>query len=171
MKFVHFMLPLLLTGCVGDGLEDLRDFVRTSDAGMRGKAMPGPEVKAYQGFAYENQKNPLPDPFKPRKSKKGNQLELLVEKHDKQELENYPLETLKMIAYLEDKKNGPNAVVRASDGHIYRVKVGHYIGMNNGKIIAITGEKITIKETLLDSEDASSERTNTLQLDDSGASQ
>lgn len=171
MRFVYCLLPLLLSGCVGDGLEDLRDFVRTSDAGMRGKALPGPEVKAYQGFTYDNQKTPLPDPFRPRKQKKGNQLELLVEKHDKQELENYPLEGLKMIAFLEDKKNGPNAVVRAPDGRIFRVKVGHFIGMNNGKITAITSEKISIKEILLDSEDVSSERTNTLQLDDSGASQ
>lgn len=171
MRFVYLTLSLVLSGCVGDGLEDLRDFVRTSDAGMRGKSFPSPEVKVYEGFVYDNQVSQLPDPFKPRKPKKGNQIELSVEKHEKQELENFPLESLKMIAFLEDKKNGPNAIIRAPDNRIFRVKIGNYVGMNNGKITAITSEKVVIKESVLDSEDASRERTNTLQLDDSGAPQ
>lgn len=171
MRWLYWLLPLLLTGCLGDDMEDLREFVRTSDRGMRGKSFPSPEVRVSDAFVYDNPNGALPDPFKPRKPKKNGQLEIAVEKHDKQELENYPLENLKMVAYLENKKNGPNAIIRTPDGRTVRVKVGDYLGMNNGKILEIKNNKVTIREVVLDSDDASSERTNTLQLDDSGATQ
>ena len=171
MRRLLWLLPLLLAGCMDDGLEDLRDFVRTSDVGMRGKAQPAPEPKPYESFAYANPNGELPDPFRIRKPKKGGQIDSKVERHNKEPLESFPLEALKMVAYLENGKNGANAFVRAPDGHLHKVKVGNYIGMNNGKITAIEPGKITVKEPPLDGEDATSVRINVLQLDDTGAAQ
>ncbi len=170
MKRLLWLLPLLLAGCMDDGLEDLRDFVRTSDAGMRGKAPPAPEPKTYEKFTYLNLNAELPDPFRIRKSKKDNQIDARVEKHNKEPLENFPLEALKMVAYLENKKNGANAIIRAPDGHLHKVKVGNYIGMNNGRITEVESGKITIKEPPIEGEDATTNHMNVLQLDDSGGS-
>jgi type IV pilus assembly protein PilP len=51
------MASILLTGCGGDEFQDLRDFVKNSGADMRGKIEPPPEVKPYEYFAYNNEKN------------------------------------------------------------------------------------------------------------------
>lgn len=172
MRSVYWVLaPLLLTGCFGDGLEDLKEFVRNSEADLRGKPFPAPEVKTYHKFVYDNQSNPIPDPFRPRKSKKGGKLELSVDNHPKEDLENFPLESLKMIAFIEDKKHGANAVIRAPDGRIFTIHSGNHMGMNNGKVVSVTNDKVTIIETVFDSEDSGATRTSTLQLDDLGAAQ
>jgi type IV pilus assembly protein PilP len=165
------LASLLLAGCFGDGLEDLKEFVRNSEADLRGKPFPAPEPKPYHKFVYDNQTNPIPDPFKPRKAKKNSKLELSVDNHPKEDLENFPLESLKMIAFIEDKKNGSNAIIRAPDGRIFRVKAGNYMGMNRGRVVSVTDDKVTITELVLDSEDSGTPRTSTLQLDDLGATQ
>ncbi len=175
MRLIGLLLaPLLLTGCLGGGMDDLEEWVKNSGADMRGKIPPAPEVKPYDVFLYQNDGNPaknelpLPDPFKPRNPPKVNKAELTGEDHVKEPLENFPLESLKMIGFLE-QKNVSYAIIRAPDNHITRVKVGNYLGMNFGRIISINNVEITIKELVRDSVGDANERTSTLQLEELGA--
>jgi type IV pilus assembly protein PilP len=57
---------LLLSACAEEEFQDLRDFVKETGSGMRGKVDPPPEIKPYEPFVYDNSTG-LPDPFKPRK--------------------------------------------------------------------------------------------------------
>ncbi|HAF44397.1 MAG: pilus assembly protein PilP [Sideroxydans sp. GWF2_59_14] len=160
------LVSLTLTACGGEEFQDLRDFVKNAGADMRGKVEPPPDIKPYEPFTYENDTG-LMDPFKPRKpdvrnaSRSGlNQPNL---DRPKEELEDFPLESLKMVGYLFQRNVG-HAVVRSSEGKIYRVKAGNYIGQNFGQITSVSETEVKIKEMVQDSAGDWSERESTLQL-------
>lgn len=160
------LVSLLLAACGGEEFQDLRDFVQNAGADMRGKVEPPPDIKPYEPFTYENDTN-LPDPFKPRKTdaRKAGGLGLNQPNLDrpKEELEDFPLESLSMVGYLSQRNVG-YAVIRSSEGRIYRVKTGNYIGQNFGQIVSVTETQIKIKEMVQDSAGDWSERESTLQL-------
>ena len=167
MRRAHLILLTLalLTACGGEEFQDLRDFVKNSGEGMRGKIDPPPEVKPYEPFVYNNDAN-LPDPFKPRKpdlqAGRGgiNQPDL---ERPKEALEELPLENLKMVGYLFQKNIG-YAVIRAPDGKLHRVKSGNYIGSNFGLITEVTDTEVIVKEKVQDSSGDWSDRESSLQL-------
>lgn len=156
---------LLLAGCGGDEFQDLRDFVKNAGADMRGKVEPPPEIKPYEPFSYDNSAG-ISDPFKPRKTDlKAGPGGLNQPNFDrpKEELEEFPLDSLRMVGYLELGNVG-YAVVRSSDGKLHRVKAGNYIGQNFGKIISITETEMRIREMVQDSTGDWAERESSLQL-------
>lgn len=167
MRLIHLVLAVvLLSGCGGEEFEDLRDFVKNAGADMRGKIEPPPEVKPYEPFAYDNAKN-LPDPFKPRKpdlqagGRGGvNQPDM---DRPKEALEEFPLESLKMVGYLSQNKVG-YAVIRAPDGKLHRVKAGNYLGMNFGLIQKVNDAEVIITENVQDSAGDWTDRESSLQL-------
>lgn len=159
------ILPVLLVGCGGEEFQDLRDFVRTAGAEMRGKVDPPPDIKPYEPFTYDNTTG-LPDPFKPRTDAKnprrtGQNLPNLD--RPKEELEDFPLESLKMVGFLFQRNVG-HAVIRSAEGKVYRVKAGNYIGQNFGQITSVSETEIKIKEMVQDSAGDWSERESKLQL-------
>lgn len=158
------LISLLLAGCGGEEYQDLRDFVKHSGEGMRGKIEPPPEVKPYEHFAYTNDTN-LPDPFMPPKPDKhsGGGINQPDMNRPKEALEEFPLESLKMVGYLYRNKIG-YAVIRATDDKLYRVKAGNYIGTNFGLIKQVTDTGIEIKEMVQDSAGDWTERVSSLQL-------
>jgi len=168
MKISRFVLlvSLLLAGCGGEEFQDLRDFVKNAGADMRGMVPPPPDIKPYEPFTYDNDTN-LPDPFKPRKQNARNSSHAGQNQPNfnrpKEELEDYPLESLKMVGYLSQKGVG-QAIIRSNAGKIYRVKVGNYIGLNFGQVTSVTETEIKIKEMVQDSVGDWSERESSLQL-------
>ena len=168
MRVAHSVLltVFLLTGCGGEEFQDLRDFVQNAGADMRGKVEPPPDIKPYEPFTYDND-TALADPFKPRKpdARKPNHPGQNQPNLDrpKEELEDFPLESLKMVGYLFQKNVG-HAVIRSSEGKIYQVKAGNYIGQNFGQITSVSETEVKIKEMVQDSAGDWSERESTLQL-------
>jgi type IV pilus assembly protein PilP len=160
------LLSFVLTACVGDEFQDLRDFVRTAGEGMRGKVSPPPEAKPYETFSYQNGSN-LPDPFKPRKlsPSQGGHAGLnepdMTRNHEM--LEEYPLESLKMVGYLH-LRGIPHAVVRSPDGRVHHVHSGNYMGQNFGQITGVSETEIRLREMVQDGNGDWSERKSTLQL-------
>ncbi|MFZ2161027.1 MAG: pilus assembly protein PilP [Sideroxyarcus sp.] len=168
MRIRHsiFLALLLLAGCGGEEFQDLRDFVKNAGADMRGKIEPPPDVKPYEPFTYENDTS-LPDPFKPRKpdarSSNRSGLNQPNLNRPKEELEDFPLETLKMVGFLSQR--GVNqAVVRSSEGKVYRIKAGNYVGLNFGQVTSVTETEIKIKEMVQDSVGDWTERESSLLL-------
>ena len=165
MNRLGLILVLLLIGCGGAEFNDLRDFVANSGAGLRGKIEPPPEVKPYEYFVYSNEEG-LPDPFQPREEQLrvggggANQPEL---DRPKEALEEFPLDSLKMVGYLYQNNVG-YAVIRASDKKLHRVKAGNYIGMNFGLIREVNETGILIREMVQDSAGMWTERVSNLQL-------
>jgi type IV pilus assembly protein PilP len=160
------LVSLLLVACGGEEFQDLRDFVKNAGADMRGKVEPPPDIKPYEPFTYDND-TALPDPFKPRKPDARNAgpggLNQPNLDRPKEELEDFPLESLTMVGYLFQRNVG-YAVIRSAEGKIYRVKAGNYIGQNFGQIVSVSETEVKIKEMVQDSAGDWSERESTLQL-------
>ncbi|MDX8379238.1 MAG: pilus assembly protein PilP [Gallionella sp.] len=167
MKRIYLaLICVALAGCGSDEFPDLRDFVKNSGAGMRGKVLPPPTIKLYEPFAYNNEMN-LADPFKPRKAKTSSNGSRGANEPDmnrpKESLEEFPLESLKMVGYML-KSNVGYAIIRGADNILYQVRAGNYIGMNFGKIKRITETNMLIEEKVQDSTGDWSERNSSLQL-------
>ncbi len=160
------LASLLLAGCGGEEFQDLRDFVKNAGADMRGKVEPPPDIKPYESFTYDNDSN-LPDPFKQRKPDARNSNHTGQNQPNlnrpKEELEDFPLESLKMVGFLLQRGVG-HAVIRSAEGKIYRIKAGNYVGLNFGQVISVTENEVKIKEMVQDSVGDWSERESSLLL-------
>jgi len=64
--FAMVIAALFLPGCGGEQFSYLKQFVKDSGEGLRGRVEPIPEVRQFEPFAYNA--FDLPDPFKPRKT-------------------------------------------------------------------------------------------------------
>ena len=155
---------LALSACSGSGMEDLKSFVADSGEGLRGKIEPLPEIKPYESFSYNA--FDLPDPFKPRKllPSKGGGLQPDLNR-PKEKLEEYPLENLKMVGTLKQNKI-TYGLVKTSDGSLYRVKIGNYMGQNFGIITKITETELVMTEIVQDSTGNWTERNTSINLAD-----
>ena len=160
------MATLMLAGCGGEEFQDLRDFVKNAGADMRGKVDPPPDMKPYEPFTYDNDTG-LPDPFKQRKADARNAGRGGINQPNldrpKEELEDFPLESLKMVGYLSQRGIG-YGLIRSSEGKIYRVKAGNYIGLNYGQVVSVNETEMKIREMVQDSVGDWSERENALLL-------
>lgn len=160
------LLALLLAACGGEEFQDLRDFVKNSGAGLRGKVDAPPEIKPYEPFNYDNSIG-IPDPFKPRKPEAQSGSHPGLNQPDlarhREALEEFSLENLKMVGFLYQGKSS-HAIIRSPDGKVHRIKVGNYLGQNFGRIIEMTDTEIKIKESIRDSAGDWSERMSSLQL-------
>jgi type IV pilus assembly protein PilP len=164
------LLPLLIAclavlGCSGEQYGDLREFVKNSDKLPHGRIPPLPEVKPYEPYTYAA--FDLIDPFKPRKIEppKGTSGGGLAPdlNRRREPLEAYPLESLRMVGTLEQKKQ-MFALVRAPDNTLFRVKSGNYVGQNFGRIVAISESSVKLKEIVQDSAGNWEEKEQVLQL-------
>ncbi|HTQ75065.1 MAG TPA: pilus assembly protein PilP [Burkholderiales bacterium] len=165
-------LALLLAACTGEEFGDLKAELKEKTKDMRGRIEPLPVVKPYEPVPYKAFDQP--DPFSTAK------IELVTKSagtsgggglkpdlnRPKEPLEAYPLESLKMVGVLQQKK-ASFALVKADTG-LYRVGVGNYMGQNFGLITAITDSQIQLRELIQDAVGDWSERQSTLQLQEVG---
>ena len=153
-----------LAACGGEEHGDLRQFVKESENLPRGRIAPLPEVRPYEPVNYSG--FDLTDPFKPRKIEppKGVAGSIAPDMNRRREpLEAFPLESLRMVGTLEQKKD-IYALVKAPDNTLYRVKPGNYLGQNFGRILAINESSIKLKEIVQDSGGNWEEKEQTLLL-------
>ena len=167
MKRTVFILltGFLLTAC-SEEFQDIKDFIKESEKGLKGRVEPLPEVKPYEPFTYNA--FDLPDPFKPRKIETAargtgtNKLQPDLNRR-KEALEAYPLENLRMVGTLQQGKV-IHALIKSPDNNLYRVKTGNYLGQNFGLITEVTEASMKLRELIQDSTGDWAERESSLQL-------
>lgn len=164
------LLTVGLSGCFGDENSDLKEWMRQSSEGLQGKVEPLPEVKPYEPFTYAA--FDLVEPFQTSKMdvvKKSGAGKGLAPNPNraKEALESYDLEKLKMVGILQQGKM-IEALVKAPDNNLYRVKLGSYMGQNFGMVTGITETEIKLKEIVEDSGGDWVERAATLNLEEVG---
>jgi type IV pilus assembly protein PilP len=149
------ILPLLLlvAGCSGGGVSDLRAFVEEAKQ-KQGRIEPLPEFKPVETFVYSA--HTLKDPFRSWSSDPAN---AVVERNDsgirpdvnrrREVLESFPLDTLRMMGALEFQ--GVRwGLVRAPDGIVYRVRQGNFMGQNYGRVLMVSDNKLMLTEIIPD---------------------
>lgn len=158
---------LLLVGCTNEQ-DDIRAWMNQQTAGMHGAVKPLPEVKVFPVIDYVLTEDLEPfniariEPTKPEKLRVDDPR--LDPDRQREPLEAYPLESLKMVGILVQKKEkGIHALIEA-DKALYQVHVGNFMGRNYGKVIAITSDTMEIQELVEDPNTGWAERTNSLQL-------
>ena len=158
---------LALAGCGERHLDEVKDFVKASDNLPRGRIPPLPEVQPYEPFAYNAYD--LTDPFKPRQVQppKPNAVAGGIKPPDpnrrKEPLEAYPLQNLKMVGTLQQKKE-IFGLVRTPDNRLFRVKTGNFLGQNFGRITDVSESAIKLKELVQDSGGEWKEEDRALQM-------
>ena len=161
------LLALLLAGCGGDPMSELQGYVRSVKARPPTPIEPLPEIQAVDTFVYEPGERR--DPFTP--DAQTEPVEPLVDDNGlapdpnrrKEELESHPLDSLRMVGTLEQEATRW-ALIRTKDGTLHRVKVGHYLGQNNGQINDISENAIQLTEIVSDAPGQWRERAATLAL-------
>jgi type IV pilus assembly protein PilP len=147
-----------MAGCVSRDISDLEQFTQDMRARPGGKLEALPEIKPYEAYAYQSAAANLRSPFQLFYQKKQEELDaetqdsgLTEEMEDeirnrnREELENYELDSIRMVGTMQDG-NSNWGIVMDPDGAIHRVKVGNYIGRNIGKILNVFEDKIELRE-------------------------
>lgn len=160
---------LALGACGGEAHEDLRAWIKEQENMPRPRIEPLPEVKPFEVFAYNADKDGLIDPFRPRKIELPKQAAGSGIRPDlnraREPLEAYPIENLRMVGTLSQKKE-IFALIKTPDNNLFRVKQGNYLGQNFGRITEIDEGSVKLKEIVQDGSGDWTERTSTLQLQD-----
>jgi type IV pilus assembly protein PilP len=172
---------LLLGGCVS---HDTSDLVRwTDDVKSRpgGKIKPLPVVKPYEAYTYKGAEEKKRDPFEPfyklRQAKQEDtgdtgltaEMENEIKHRNREELEQYELDSLKMVGTMEDN-NEQWGIILDPDGVVHRVKVGNYMGRNIGKIPNIFDDHIELREIIKSPQGRWIERQASIALTQAGQS-
>lgn len=160
---MSLLLAGLLGGCGEPEHEDLRVWMKDATRDLRGRIPPLPQVKPHEPVSYDAEH--LPDPFKSSKiaaetrRSASNQPDMT---RPREPLEAMPLESLNYVGMLR-KKSVTNAIIQ-TDGTLYRVRVGNYLGQNFGVITTIDENEVSLRELVADAAGDWVERTSTLRL-------
>ena len=167
IKVLGLCLPLFLTACSGDTTSDLREYVANIKARPAGHIKPLPEITPYETHLY--QVSDLRDPFALFVARAEASLQIKGDglhpdlNRKREELEHYSLDSLTFVGHIE-KSNKKWALITAPDGIIYRVLPGNHMGLNYGKILAITEDSILLNEIIPDGVGGWTEREASLDL-------
>jgi type IV pilus assembly protein PilP len=160
------MGTVLLTGCSAsfDDVESQMEAIRQKP---RGRVEPPPEFTPMPTYTYAAHQ--LRSPFAPP----VDAAQLVTETGRKVEpdftrpqeyLERFNLEALRLRGTLQ-RPDGPLfALIEDGNGGVQRVKVGNYLGKNQGRIAEITPTQLSIVEIVPDGRDGWVERPRSLNL-------
>ncbi|AYC34607.1 type 4a pilus biogenesis lipoprotein PilP [Pseudomonas cavernae] len=156
-----------LVGCGSSGdFTDLQTYMDEVRARPKGSIEPLPKFQPYEAFTYSAAalRSPFQPPVKidlvsrPKGSKEIKPDETRV----KQFLEGFNIEVFEMVGTLSND-GGMYALISGAGG-VHRVRVGDYLGRNNGRIIAISEAKVDVVEIVPDGEGGWLERPRSLSL-------
>lgn len=146
--FIYVALLAGLTACSGD-LDDLKKQIEDIRSRPGERIEPLPEIKLYDVFVYSasNLRSPFV-PSAPAGLDLANSLRPDA-KRAREFLEQFPLDTLRMVGTLElqGKKYG---LVQGKDGLVHRVLPGQFLGQNDGRITNVTPAKISLIQIVPD---------------------
>lgn len=83
----------------------------------------------------------------------------------KQELEKFPLDSLDMVGTI-GSGSGLTALVKAPDKMTYKVRPGTYLGQNDGRVTAVSEDRIDLVELVSDGAGGWLERPASIALED-----
>ncbi len=156
---------LVLSGCVSNDMSDLQAYVKKTKATYKGKVEALPEFITTPPYAYNAQD--IRDPFKPVVD-----IEVFSgpyrgprpdENRPREPLEDFSLDSLRMVGTLAQKES-EWILIKDPGGLLHRVSIGHHIGKNYGKVIAINEEKVLLMELISDRNGGWEERESSIAL-------
>ena len=168
MKYLlPIIVSLLVAGCAKKDMTDLEQWVVNVKARKPTPIDPIPQIRQAETFLYiaGGRRNPFERNIQtPRSEVAGPATGPRPDPNRrKEELEAFPLDSLRMVGTL-DKGGQRWALIQTPDRTIHRLRVGNYIGHNDGKIIAIYENKIKVRELIPNGRGGYAERKASLAL-------
>lgn len=136
-----------LGGCSSD-MDELQQKVAEIRSRPGERIEPLPEIKPYETYAYNA--SSLRSPFVPAAPAADVAGSVRPDaKRPREFLEQFPIDSMKMVGTLalEGKNYG---LVQGRDGLVHRVLPGSYMGQNDGRVISVTGTRISVIEIVPD---------------------
>ncbi|MEW8628137.1 MAG: pilus assembly protein PilP [Candidatus Thiodiazotropha sp.] len=167
-RFLSFLLPLLLlVGCANPNLGELKSYVAEKKAAPPARIEPLPEIRQIETFLYSaaGRRNPFIDMSGEEaetSSIAGSGLSPDFNRR-KEELESFPLDSIRMVGTLE-QTGVAWGLVKTKEGTVHKVKSGNYMGQNHGRIMLITEDRIELNEIVQDGSGGYIERQASLAL-------
>ena len=141
------MAVMTLSACHDKSMSDLRLFVGDAFKDKKPEIEPLPVVVPFKGFAYAASEENDPFNLENIVNDQGGSGVASGERPDsnrrKEALEEYPLDTLRLVGTLSQNSK-PWVIVQTTQGTVLRAAVGNYMGENNGKIKSISIEEQTV---------------------------
>lgn len=164
-------VPLLLAGCGDSDVRDVRDWMAQVQKDTRPSIKPLAEPKDFIPYAY-NGKDSV-EPFSPNKllaelaraAEGTNNPNRPDMNRPRELLENYPLDTMKMVGSMQ--KGGVVYALVQIDKSVYQVKSGMRLGQNFGLATRVNENAIDIREVVQDAGGDWVERKSRLELQES----
>ncbi len=161
------LAALLLGGCSADH-DELREWMEQQRREVKPRVAPLQPPKRFDPQPYTAAQ--VTEPFSGQKlsvalkqdARQPNSLLAAELNRRKEPLEAYPLDSMAMVGSV-NKQGQPFALLRV-DNLLYQVKVGDYLGQNNGRVLRITETEVTLREVVQDATGEAIERPATLQL-------
>ncbi|GLS90653.1 fimbrial protein [Psychromonas marina] len=165
---ITLLLSFSLISCVEVKVDDLNNFVVSAKSNVYPINDKIPELKKIEALTFTGNdgRNPFSEP----------QIEVITPvenipkscpqpnfKRKKQALEMYSLDNLIMRGTLLINEQ-LWALVQASGGEIHKVRPGYYLGLNYGKVLEITKDKIELLELASDRDGCWQERITKITL-------
>ena len=165
-KYIRFSIyifsTLFIVGC-DKSIGDLESYKEEVLARPGGRMDPIPEIKPYEAYAYKSAVAEARDPFqlfyqkvqadfeeKDQNAGLTEEMEKEIRNRNREELEAYELDSLRMVGTLDDA-NENWGIVLDPDRTVHRVKVGNYMGRNIGKVLNVFEDRIELREIVRDS--------------------
>jgi type IV pilus assembly protein PilP len=154
----------VLAGCTSAD-DELNRFIEDTRHEPGGRVEPLPEIKPYETFVYADSE--MRSPFMPSAPGAGAGLAGVRpdSKRNREFLEQFSLDTLKMVGTLR-LGGSMFGLVQTKDGLVHRVSVGEHLGQAEGKITEIAPSKISLVEIVPDSLGGYMERPAALALNE-----
>ncbi len=150
LKLLMIVSSIFLLSACQQEKDDLTAYVAKVKSQQKSDIPPIPVMKPYEKFDYAAAE--LRDPFLPTvvdvpetAAEPTSDNGISPDSNRRKEaLEKFDLAQLQYVGTLEKDKIW--ALVRAPDGVIHRVQVGNYIGLNHGRILAISESELKLNE-------------------------
>lgn len=156
-----------LAGCNNDnGFSDLDAYMNEMRLRPPGKIEPMPTFRPHETFTYSaaNLRSPFSRqvPVDQAGRQQGSRNVRPDPNRAKQYLEGFNIEQFEMVGTISNA-SGSFALLRGAGG-VHRLKVGDYLGRNDGRIIAISATQVEVVEIVPDGQGAWLERPRTIPL-------
>jgi type IV pilus assembly protein PilP len=158
---------VVLSGCANPNLDELEGFVAQQKAKPPERIEPLPEIRQIETFIYSDtgRRNPFIDMLGDEAetaSVAGSGIRPDFNRR-KEELESYPLDSIRMVGTLE-QVGATWGLVKTKEGTVHKVKSGNYMGQNHGRIVLISEVRIELTEIVQDGSGGYIERQASLAL-------
>ncbi len=143
------MLAAFLASCSEDDFADLQQYVTEVKSRKKEPVPPLPALKTVEPFLFRPDQ--VQDPF--RRAQHEEEPEDLAKcsgnhpdpARPKEELESYELDALRMVGTV--RLHGELwGLIQTRDNTIHRVRAGNYLGLRQGRVVAVKPDRIEVIE-------------------------